>query len=335
MKLNHLPFILGLTGLLAGCGGSLPGAQSSVEGLSQTPLVRAAPRGISWMGKGVKQQDLLYVTNTNGVVNVYRYWQHTLVGVLTNFVNPRGACSDSAGDVYIVDENTQEIYEYAHGGKKAIKTLYDAPYTPFACSVDLANDNLAVANYGKGYYGAGNVAIYHHGTGAPTFYAGANDDHFAACAYNQRGDLLTLGFYGFSSYYYPDFHYLPKHGTQLLLMKLPGPSRSRYWYNAQSVGWDGKYWTVLSGDGLYRYIINIKAYYVSMTQLSGGDGYVHEVKFYHPAVKSNSVEVVGAGGSASKASADYWDYPAGGDPIDQITKALDEPYGVAISLGAK
>jgi hypothetical protein len=56
------------------------------------------------MGKGVKQQDLLYVSNGDGLVNVYRYWQHTLVGVLTAFKNPLGECTDAIGHVYIADE---------------------------------------------------------------------------------------------------------------------------------------------------------------------------------------------------------------------------------------
>jgi hypothetical protein len=87
-----------------------------------------ATHGGSWMGKGLKQRDLLYVSNANGTVNVYRYWQRTLVGILTNFKLPMGACSDRAGNVYIVDNEKQKIYEYAHAGKKAIKVLDDSPY---------------------------------------------------------------------------------------------------------------------------------------------------------------------------------------------------------------
>jgi uncharacterized repeat protein (TIGR03803 family) len=52
------------------------------------------------MDKGLKQRDLLYVSNANETVNVYRYWQRTLAGVLTDFKQPMGACADSAGDVY-------------------------------------------------------------------------------------------------------------------------------------------------------------------------------------------------------------------------------------------
>jgi hypothetical protein len=336
MRISRVARLAALVATLsfAACGG--PPQQSTLPSPGAPPgaaLARPGTHTVSWMGKSLKQQDLLYVSNGDGVVNVYRYWQHTLVGVLTDFTSPQGECSDSAGNVYIVDENADKIYEYAHGGTKTIRILDDSPYTPFGCSVDLANGNLAVANYGKDYYYAGNIAVYRHGKGTPVLYSGADDDHFVSCAYDQRGDLFAVGFYGFSSYYYPDFHYLPKNGSQLLLMNLPGPSRSWTWYNAQSVGWDGKYWTVLADDTLYRYIINVKAYYVSLTTLSGGYGIVHEVKFYHPLVKSHSVEVVGAGGGASKASVDYWNYPAGGGTIGQITKGLDAPYGVAISLG--
>ncbi len=75
------------------------------------------------MVKGLKQRDLLYVSNADGTVSVYRYWQRTLVGVLTNFTQPMGECADAAGDVYITDYAASTISEYAHGGTKPIRVL--------------------------------------------------------------------------------------------------------------------------------------------------------------------------------------------------------------------
>lgn len=282
------------------------------------------------MGKGVKQQDLLYVSNANGVVNVYRYWQHTLVGVLGNFTNPMGECTDAAGNVYIADEKAEKIHEYAHGGTKAIKTIDVSPQAPFSCAVNQTTGDLAVANYGKAYYGTGNITVYPHGGGEPTIYTADNQDHFVSCSYDRRGDLFSTSDNGYGSYYYPYFYYLPRQGKSLIQMTLPGPSRSWEWGSGASIVWDGKYWVV--GDynnnfSLLRYIVNVKAYYVSMTQLSGAYD-VQQIAIYRPIVKSHSAEVVGTNGAVY-----YWNYPAGGDPIGQITKGLDYPYGIAISPG--
>jgi hypothetical protein len=138
--------------LLAGCG------------ISQSVLVPAQqPNG---MAGALKQHDLLYVTNGDGTVSVYRYWQHTLAYILIDFKKPMGACADRSGNVYITDYKRQKIYEYAHGGKKPIATLDDSPYNPFTCSVSPPNGDLAVANSPYETYGTGgNIAIYPHGGG--------------------------------------------------------------------------------------------------------------------------------------------------------------------------
>jgi len=309
----------------AACAGT--GQQGAVP--STGTALRSPSREISWMGKGVKEQDLLYVSNRDGVVNVYRYWQHTLVGVLTKFKSPLGECSDSAGNVYIADGQAQKIYEYAHGGTKAIRTLDDSPYLPEGCAVNPKTGDVAVANYGQGYYKTGNIAIFRRASGKPLLYSAASYDHFVACGYDRRGDLLASSTFG-SDPYYSDFYYLPKEGVKLLPMDLPGPSRSWYWSSGVSVAWDGRYWVVGSYDTLFRYTINIKAYYVSTITL---DASINEAAIYHPVEKSHSEQLVGADESATKPAVYYWNYPAGGSHVAEITKGLDRPYGVAVSPG--
>src|SRR5580704_1128033 len=138
--------------LLVHCSGLSQGGLMPRAGTAVRPVQPASAGGarngrrVSWMTKGMNDIDLLYVSNANGFVNVYRFWQHTLVGVLTNFTQPTGECADAAGNVYIVDHSTSKIYEYAHGGTKAIKTLDDSASSPDGCSVDHNTGNLAVAN---------------------------------------------------------------------------------------------------------------------------------------------------------------------------------------------
>jgi hypothetical protein len=326
--------------LLAHCAGS---SQPSLPptGVALTTQSRQASnteakrhRPASWMRPDAQDIDLLYVSNANGFVNVYRFWQHTLVGVLTNFTQPRGACSDASGNVYIVDHEAEKIYEYAHGGTKPIKTLDDSPQMPDGCAVDRSTGNLAVANDPYGYYSKGNIAVYVHAMGKPKIYYGTSyNDHFIDCVYDDRGDLFTATVYGYLSFY-TEFFYLPKHGSQLLLMNMPGGDSSGWGY-IQSVAWDGKYWIIGMDNILYLFTINIKAKYISSITLGAGYGVVNQISFYRKSPTARATLVVGGSSSNSykKSVVQYWKYPAGGSPIYGITKDLDIPFGTAISLG--
>jgi hypothetical protein len=322
-------------GLLAGCG-ALPGSFPSAGMHGSGSDVREPAHTGSWMAKGLKQRDLLYVSNGNGTVNVYRYWQHTLVGVLTDFTKPLGECSNQAGDVFIADVQKHRVDEYAHGGTKPVDVLNDSPYNPYGCSVAPSAGDVAVANYGHGrsYYGSGNVAVYPPGSSQPTIYAGSSDDHFVACAYDDRGDLLATSQYGYyTSDRYARFYYLPKHGTQLLAMDLPGPSRSWEWGDVLGLAWDGKYWVVFGRGQLYRYSINVKAQYVDTIELGGTYSENGPVAIYRKTLKSQGTQVVGSSDFNENSVVEYWKYPDGGSPVATITKDLDAPYGLSISLG--
>lgn len=297
--------------------------------------VRPQRRGITWMAKGLKQRDLLYVSNGNGTVSVYRYWQRQLVGVLTSFQKPGGECSDFTGNVYITDSEAGKIYEYAHGGKKPVRTIDDSPYIPYGCAVDPKSGDLAVANAGEGTYTAGNIAIYPHGTGTPTRYEGPYDDHFINCAYDDRGDLFANSeiFVYYTFYYDIAFYYLPNRGTQLVPEDLSQPYFSSGWPYVNSLSFDGKSWVVDTRSDLYLYKINVQVDYEGKIELSGAYG-IRPVALFRKGLKYGATQAVGVGEWESHTDAAYWKYPAGGDPVGTITQDLDDPLGVAISLGS-
>lgn len=305
--------------------------------LASTPVRLLAPASPDRKaGKGLKQHDLLYVSNANGTVNVYRFWQRTLAQVLTRFTQPMGQCTDGSNDVYITDKGSDEIFEYAHGGTKPIQTLGESPYEPYDCADSISNGNLAVANFGQGYYDykPGTLVVYPHGSGQPVSYQGYSTDHFVNCAYDDRGDLLAVSknYYYYYIFFNYDFYYLPKHGTKLISMSIPGPSSSGEWGGIGGVAWDGRYWVIASRGKLYRYTINIKAKLVDTIQLSGGYGNFGAIAFYRKTPTSKASEIVGTTSSFSnKSSVEFWNYPAGGNPIGAITKDLDSPVGIAIS----
>jgi signal peptidase I len=306
--------------------GNLPATQAPPE--STSPV--QSRHGVSWMGKGLNQRDLLYVSNSNGTVNVYRYWQHTLAGVLTRFTQPQGQCSDFSGNVYITDSAADSVAEYAHGATKPLRTIDESPASPRDCAISSNNGDLAVANFDSGYYTPGSIDVYRNGKGKPIVYYELNDDHFLFCTYDDRGDLLVLSenIYYYYSYYTYDFYYLPKNGTQMIAMSIPGPSYSSQWYSIEGLGWDGKYWTILSDNALYQFTIDVKAEQVGKVALTTSSDIRGPVSFYRLTPRSVATQVVGP----ELDSVNYWHYPAGGSSIGDVTKDLDQPVATAISL---
>ena len=293
--------------------------------------------GASRMAAGLKNQDLLYVSNGNGLVSVYRYQRHNLVGVLTDFIDPMGECVDGAGDVYITDYEAQTIDEYAHGKTKQLRAIADS-YKPYGCAVDPKTGNLAVANFGETYAAGrraasqddGNLAVYIHAEGQPVYY-GSEFQHFSACAYDKYGDLLAASIDGYSGNYSGEFDYMAAKSKNFAEITLPGPRPSWYWGESPAIGWDGKYWLVDS-HGLFRYSINIQAQYIDTVSLSN-EGNLGPVWLYRKTANSSATEVVGTSDESSGSGyVTYWNYPAGGSPFFQTSKDLYEPYGVAVSL---
>jgi hypothetical protein len=286
------------------------------------------------MSPGNANQDLLYVSNGDGIVNVYRYAQHNLVGELTDFSQPMGECTDSKGNVYITDYATSSIAEYAHGGKTALRVIDGSPYRPYACAVDLKNGDLAVANYSQqDYYSQGNLAVYAHATGKPTYYSNNNLHNVNGCAYDKYGDLFATGFYLYSgAYLYTAFGYLPAKSKDFQEISLPPPDSSFGWFDVsvQGVAWDGEYWTVEAYESVYQYTINIKPQLVGSLELQGDSG---PVTFRITNPKKQATQVAGGYSFQSKSDVYYWNYPAGGAPYVTITHGLDRPFGVAISAG--
>ena len=104
---------------VAGCGG---GSQTQPTANAQS-LPR---RGASWMAPGLAKRDLLYLSDDgDGNVYVYSFPAAMLQGTLTGLSFPTGGMRDEAGDVWIVEEGTNDIVEYAHGGSIPIATLTD------------------------------------------------------------------------------------------------------------------------------------------------------------------------------------------------------------------
>jgi hypothetical protein len=317
--------------LLTACAGS---SQTPLHGLPPTASQagnRVRPQSVSWMAGGVGSQDLLYVTNGNSEVTVYRYWQHTLIGVLTDFTQPMGECVDRNQNVYITDYVAKRVVEYAHGGKKPIVKFDDSPDSPYSCWIDPTTGNLAVAN--DDGTSQGSIATF--AGSKRTTYMDSTLFNFEGCAYDDKGDLLVTN--GSREYPYTSFFaWLPKNGTKLINLTVPGPNPSWTWYAVQGLQWDGKYFTIDFGDAIYREsLMHGQAYYVGATYVvAQGARNVGPYGFYTAPDASHASQVVeGMTYDPSGSDVVYWDYPAGGNsPIAAIGHGLDKPFGVAVSL---
>ncbi|MGC1381730.1 MAG: hypothetical protein WA814_11990 [Candidatus Baltobacteraceae bacterium] len=281
--------------------------------------------------------DLLYVANTGqGVVNVYRYWQRDLVGILTDATEPRGECVDASGDVYVADYRGEKIVEYAHGGKKKMRLLDDSPYEPEGCAVNVRTGDLAVANYDKYPSGRGNLAVYRHASGKPLYFSSPLY-RYQACAYDSKGNLLTTDGEYDSSGYGSDFAWLAKNGVKLVPITVRGGS-SRYgnFNGVVDIVWDGKYFVLSAsyyGENLTRVRVQDgRGKAIGTTYVNGENGYLGDFAFYSSTPGGQATQVVASFSDyRSDSEVGYWKYPAGGSPIATITEGLDYPYGVAVS----
>ncbi|MBV8066877.1 MAG: hypothetical protein JO113_02790 [Candidatus Eremiobacteraeota bacterium] len=316
--------------LLAACTRSEPpiGAPGAI---SQSPTtVISGDRGGSWMLSRAPQWDLLYVSNGNGTVTVYRYWKHDLVGKLSGFRAPMGECVDEVGDVYITDSDASKIFEFAHGGKTPLRVLSDPRRNaPYGCSIDPTTGDLAVANLD--YDGRGDIAIYRRASGKPRIYSTLCCVYFPlACTYNNRGDLFVAGFVSNTASRYSSFAELDKHGRSFIPVN-PFLSSSWNWVYVTGIPWDGKYF-VIGEDGAYRFKVkgDGQAIYKGITGLNGIFNEEQSWIYHFTGSNSAGLQLVAASGSGT-GSVVYWNYPSGGDSIATITDGVYYPYGVTVS----
>lgn len=205
----------------------------------------------------------------------------------------------------------------------------DAPYDPYDCSVDPLTGNLAVANAAGGSSGAGNIAVYAHASGEPTYYTDSSLFVFQSCVYDASGNLLVTN--GNLKREYASFAWLPKGGSKLLDINVPGPRSSYNWQQVQGLQWDGKYFVIDDYDELFRVaLLKGQAYYVGVTYLDIERPALYWI--YNNSKDQQGTQIVGASDNGAYSGVAYFKYPAGGDSIDFISHGIDTPYGITVSL---
>jgi hypothetical protein len=276
------------------------------------------------MAPDLAKRDLLYLSDDgDDNVYVYSFPDAKLQGTLTGLSVPAGECVDRAGDVWIVEEGTDDVVEYAHGGSVPIATLTDPNNAPEGCSVDPTTGNLAVANAQTLSAGAGSVGVYAHAQGTPTLYTDSQMQFVLFVTYDDKGNLYADGVDSSLAYRLAELRKRAGALTPIAFNKgIVQPT---------NIQWDGTYLAVGDGGGgvgtgtpvIYHVkVAHSAGKVVGETPLTGTTGIF---QFF---IQGNTF----IGPNLGNEDDMFWKYPAGGTPTKAIG-GFSDPFGSAVSKG--
>ena len=172
----------------AGCGAATQLSPAS-SGPPSTRFTR------SWVSPDAKRtRKILFESDLDyESVEMFSLPDLKLLGVITGFSAPAGMCSDTKGNVYVVNQAYKfQIIELSHTGN-VLRTIGDFYAVPQGCAVNPVNGDLAVANV-EGESQPGMVSLF---PGAASGY-----DRWLKCpsisayyfvGYDPRGHLFADG----------------------------------------------------------------------------------------------------------------------------------------------
>jgi hypothetical protein len=251
-----------------------------------------------------------------------------LMGTLTGFDEPQGMCSDKAGNIWITNTGSFQIFQYSRTGT-LLKTLSDTNGYPVGCAVNKPNGDLAVTNIIGYPSGDGTVDVYANATGTPTVYSSPSQTENFFDAYDSSGNLYIDGF-GSSGF---SLSKLPNGSSTMSTVHISGGTITF----PGGVNWRPLTGLVVGdqgcGSGSCEDAVSVSGSAGTITDSTplfnsnGGECDVDQAtispfgKFY-------------AGGcitdSSAPSTAARWSYPAGGVPTNFST-SVSEPIGAAIS----
>lgn len=294
---------------IAGCS-----AQNVAAPLPQVAMqarAHSAPQR-SRIESGTSTGDLVYLA-AGGQVQIRSYPAGKYLGRLSNVKHPIALCSDTSGNVWVVDValKRSNVLKYAHDGTTPTMRLQLEGHGS-ACAVDPSTGNLAVGTRNA------KVAVWANGQAAPTLYSTrAFFKNVQTLSYDGSGNLYMRSF---------DSHesgaWLAKGGSTVEKFDVA---------KLGSYGWDGQYFLIGPANGFAE---PMKRY-----DLSGGKGtVVGQIRLKECATSymPSSFSVAGSAlavscGLDETNSLNYYNYPQGGKPIE--TTNAGASGSVAISTG--
>jgi hypothetical protein len=276
---------------------------------------------MSQISGAASQTALLYVTDySRWDVDIYDYPAETPFGTLANLKAPSGECVDSAGNVYVVAEVAQRIFEYAHGGTRPIATFKSASHLlPVSCAFDPTTGDLAVANLEGSYSkdpSRGDVEVYQPGQQRPAKFTASNIFSYYFLGYDNKGNLFVDGSYGRAGVGVRfEYAELPRSGNQMQPITLTGGSIAF----PGNVQWDGEHIAIGDQDNAVIYQTQ-GSQIVGSTPLTGSSDIVGYF------IDGGTVICPDAGNG----TVEFYNYPAGGTPTGSIA-GISYPLAAAVS----
>ncbi len=361
--LTTAKYAIGVTAavaLFAGCSGGSPSAPGTTgmtpstghgaralppmllrrmtNALGLAPVIRATHQK-SWMSpEAKKDRPLLYTSNqeeNNVIVYAFKGKNGKVIGTLTDdMAAPYGDCSDTKGNVYIVnDEDDSPVVVFAHGASTPTTTLSNDYGEGIGCAYDPTTGNLAVSNFAGSDSGYGDVVIYANASGSGTVYSVA-DTYLWGPAYDNNGNLFVEG-ENIDTGAKPLLE-MPKGSTTFTTISLPFTidfPASAYW-DGQYVGVGDQEYEGNFTTGIYRVTISGS----TATLVSQTDYEDNCYETYNDVVQGVIYQRKFVGGNLFCSDAgdyriDYWNYANGGDPLRYINGAESEntSFGQAVS----
>lgn len=322
-SMRRVPLALMAASLLSGCNAA---STMATPGGAPRDFARAESKSV----------DLLYVaasTTSGNAVLMLTYPQADLVGEITNFQGePNVLCAGTNGDVFVTQIAGEAVggyvFGYHHGSKDPFVRLND-PGTPYGCSVDPKNGNLAVANYlAPGLHGnVGNIAIYSAARGRPKIYRLKGIRVIESCSYDASGNLVADGYstQGFRVIRLP-------HGSKTLVdFPLNEPVAK-----GGPIQWDGTYFALgfPKPRSLYRVLVSGSAAQVAHTLRLVYKKSSVVAQFW---IQGSTIVGPAAARHGYDAELGFWPYPSGGKPTTFLKHLNNVSFitGVTVSLAAK
>jgi hypothetical protein len=356
LRLNLVVCALAAVTTLAGCGVAQPAVQpaSSSTGYAQSaaaspglarglvaqrllrPSATGAILGPTWMSPSATGQDLVYVTQVGGPINIFTYPGGQLVGSIG--LGGAGLCADAKGNVWISNPVAGQLLEYAHGGTSPINTLMLIDQLVISCSVDPATGAIAVDSecqyQSPQCVGPGSVFVYADIKKQPVQYFAGSTALIYFSSFDPHGNIFVdkldqtpsgFGIFGLAK--------LAKGGTAFKNVTL-----DRHIYFPGGVQWSGKYLAVgdqEAGGQLTSSVhqIAIQGTHGKVVSTTRLQGVSDTGEFW---IEGSTIVAPDTGlGNPPAGSVRLYTYPAGGSPTLVFGSSNLEPQATAVSLAQK
>jgi hypothetical protein len=288
----------------------------------------------SWISPDIARAPRLFWATDYGLaeVNIYAMPSMTLKATLTGFSGPQGECSDSGGNIYVVNTNYTEVLKYSRTGSP-LATYTDTYGYPVGCAVDPATGNLAVTDI-FGFSGAGQVLVYSSPSSSPTVLTNPSQYFYYFAGYGPGSSLWVSGRNSYGTY-------MVSACGSSSCSTIPLSGGTVYFPGA--VQWDNVRGTWVVFDQLCNGGNEACSYTVSGSGVLGTQTLYNNYNgtgacdLVQGVIAANGKKYVAGGDyqycGAASSTEDRWGYPGGGNPTNYatFTSAYSVPIGAAIS----